>query len=447
MSDSVPADLAIKARWILPIEPAGQLLEDHVLLVRAGRITGLVSAAQYSPAAAATVIERPAHVLIPGLVNAHTHAAMTLLRGAGSGLQLDDWLRQRIWPLERHLVDEQFVADGTALAMAEMLLGGTTCFADMYYYPEVAAAAAARMGMRASIGLPVLEQPTAWARDVDEYLARSLELGDRYRNDPLVGTHFALHSPAVTSDATLARLRTLADQLQSPVMIHLLESPAERAREQRRHGRGPLQRLQAAGLVNDLLLAVHCVQAQAQEIEDLAAAGASVVHCPASNLKLASGIAPIVQMRRAGLSLALGTDGAASNDSLDLLGEARLAALLAAGVSGDAAALPPLEALAMATLGGARALGLGEQCGSIVPGKWADLACIRLAGPGVEPCHDVAEAVLHAAGRAAVSDTWVAGRHLVADGMLRHCDGVELGRRARAWQPKLVAALQSIAGQ
>jgi 5-methylthioadenosine/S-adenosylhomocysteine deaminase len=441
------ADFAVRARWVLPVEPAGAVLEDHAVLVRAGRILGVVPAADVPAGAVAELFERPQHALIPGLVNAHTHAAMTLLRQAGGGLPLDAWLRQRIWPLEARLVDEQFVTDGTELAIAEMLLGGTTCFADMYYHPDSAARVAARSGMRAAIGLPVLEQPSAWAANLDEYLARGLELRDRYRGDPLIETLFVLHSPAATGDAALARLRTLADQLQAPVMTHLLESPQDRERDRHKFGHGPLERLDAAGLVNDLLVAVHCVQANTAELERLAAAGAAVVHCPASNLRLAAGIAPVAQMRQLGLAVALGTDGAASNDSLDMLAEARLASLLAAGTTGDANVLPPHEALGMATLAGARALGIADQTGSLAPGKWADMACIRLAGPAVDPCNDVATAIVHSAGRAGVTDTWVAGRHLVADGRLTRIDVRALGDRARTWSKRVLAAMQAITGQ
>jgi 5-methylthioadenosine/S-adenosylhomocysteine deaminase len=445
--DKITVDLAVKARWVMPMESPGRLLEHHTVLVRGGRIAGVIPTERLAEVGAAEVLDRSEHVLMPGFVNAHTHAAMSLLRGAAGPLALDTWLRKVIWPLESKLVDEQFVADGTELAIAEMLLGGVTCFADMYYHPEVAARVSARSGMRAVIGMPVLEQPGTWAQNIDEYLERGLALRDQYRDDPLVETMFVLHSPASTQDATLARVRTLADQLQAPVMTHLLESPAERDRVRRRHGRGPLERLEAAGLVNDLLIAVHCVQASATEIESLARAGAAVVHCPGSNLKLGSGIAPTAQLRQAGVTVALGTDGAASNDSLDVLGEARLAALLAGGTSGDPTVLPAAAALEMATIGGARALGLTQWTGSLAEGKWADMACLRLAGPMTEPCHDVAGTVVHAAGRAAVTDTWVAGRHLVADGRLTRISTQELSQRTQAWRTRVVAAASALAGQ
>jgi 5-methylthioadenosine/S-adenosylhomocysteine deaminase len=442
-----PADLAIKARWILPVEPSGEILDEHAVLIRAGRIVALLPSSQLEPGDALQVVDRPEHVLIPGLVNAHTHAAMSLFRNLSAGLGLDDWLRKLIWPLEERLVDEQFVADGTELAIAEMLLSGTTCFADMYYFPEVAAQAAASAGIRAAIGLPMLEQPTPWARNLDEYLERSLELSDQYRADPLIDTLFCLHSPSATADASLERVRTLADQLQLPVMIHLLESPTERERVRSKHGNGPLERLSAAGLINDLLIAVHCVQASAHEIEALAGAGASVVHCPASNMRLGSGIAPLAAMRAARLNVALGTDGAASNDALDLLGEARLAALLSAGVAGDAGILSAHDALEMATLSGARALGLADRTGSLVAGKWADIACLRLSGPQAVPHHDVAATVVHAAGRMAVTDTWVAGRALVTDGRLTRMNAGHTVERALRWAPRVLAARDIIAGQ
>jgi 5-methylthioadenosine/S-adenosylhomocysteine deaminase len=447
VTDSRVADFAVRARWILPVDPPGSVLEQHAVIVRGGRIVAVTADDEVPHWSVGEILERPRHALIPGLVNTHTHAAMTLLRNAACGLPLDDWLRQRIWPLEARLVDERFVEDGTTLAIAEMLLAGVTCFADMYFHPDVAARVAAHHGMRACIGLPVLETPSSWAADLDEYLDRGLRLRDAYRDDPLVDTLFVLHSPISTSDAALARVRTLADQLQAPVMTHLLESPTDRGREEHKHGRGPLQRLAAAGLVNDLLIAVHGVHLNTAEVEQLSEAGSTVVHCPASNLKLAAGIAPLHQLRCAGVRVALGTDGAASNDALDVLGEARLAALLAAGTTGEAGALPPHEALHLATLAGAQSLGLGEITGSITPGKWADLVALRLDAPGVQPLHDIAAAIIHSAGRDAVCDTWVAGRRLVADGCLTRLSARDLAGRAGAWRPRVVAAMQAIAGQ
>ncbi|KPJ80609.1 MAG: hypothetical protein AMJ58_08110 [Gammaproteobacteria bacterium SG8_30] len=447
VAERATPDLAISARWILPVEPAGATLEEHAVLVRGGRIEAIVPADRLPPMDPERIVSRPQHVLLPGLVNAHTHAAMSLLRATTPGPALDAWLRERVWPLEARLVSPDFVADGTELAIAEMLLGGITCFADMYFHPEVAARVARSSGVRAVIGVPIFEQATRWTSGLDDSLGRCLELHDRYRSDALVGTSFALHSSSLTTDATLAHVRTLADQLQCPVMIHLLEAASERPRVLRNHGRGPLERLEAAGLLNDLLVAVHCVHASAAEIERIAHGGASVVHCPASNLRLGNGIAPVSTMREAGVNVALGTDGAASNDSLDILAEARLAALLACGSTGNGHALSAHEALGMATLAGARSLGLADVTGSLLPGKWADIACMALHGPAIEPVTDVAEAVIHAAGRAAVSDVWIAGRCVVRDRRLVHIDTVDLMDRCRHQGARVVAALAANAGQ
>ena len=445
MSQPTAADAVVHARYVLPMDPPGTVLEHHSVVVRAGRILAVLPTVEARRLhAAADTVERAQHALLPGFVNAHTHAAMSLLRGATGGQRLDDWLRRTIWPVEAQLVDEEFIRTGTTLAVAEMLLSGITCFGDMYHLPEVTARAAAACGMRARVGLPVIGGESPWGSGIDEHLARGLALHDELLEDPLVGTFFALHSPSVAKDCTLARVRTLADQLQIPVMIHLLESPVERSREQRRHGVGPLERLERAGLVNDLLIAVHCVQASAAEIDQLARAGAAAVHCPASNLKLGNGIAPLPQMLLAGLTIGLGSDGAASNDALDILGECRLAALLAAGVSGEPGLLPPERALALATLGGARALGLAEQTGSLAAGKWADLACIDLSGPCVEPAHDIAAAIVHSGGRARVTDTWVAGRRLVADGRLVRLDVGQLLAEVRSIAPRVAHCLASL---
>ena len=445
MSQPTAADAVVHARYVLPMESPGTVLEHHSVVVQGGRVLRVLPSAEARRLyTAVDAVERPHHALLPGFVNAHTHAAMSLLRGATGGQKLDIWLRRTIWPVEARLVDEEFIRTGATLAIAEMLLSGVTCFGDMYYLPEVTARAAAACGMRARVGLPVVEGQTPWGSGIDEHLARGLALHDEMLDDPLVGTLFALHSPGLTQDATLGRVRTLADQLQIPAMIHLLESPDERSREQRRHGVGPLERLERAGLVNDLLIAVHCVKASAAEIDILARAGAAVVHCPASNLKLGNGIAPLPQMLLAGLTIGLGSDGAASNDALDVLGECRLAALLAAGISGEPGLLPPHQALSLATLGGARALGLADQTGSIAVGKWADLTCIDLSGPCVEPAHDVAAAIVHSGGRAQVTDTWVAGHRLVADGRLVRLEVGALLAEVRSFAPRVAHCLASL---
>ena len=435
-----PIDTLVTARWVLPVEPAGCVLEDHAVALRGGRIVAVLPAAEarrrFDPA---EVIERPDHVLLPGLVNAHTHAAMVLLRGRAENLPLGRWLRSTVWPLERRWVDPEYVRDGTTLAIAEMLRAGITCFADMHLWPDVVARTAAAAHMRASVGLIVTESATRWAAAADEYIDRGMHLRDEYKGDPLISTHFAPHAPYSVSDATLARVRRLADELDLPVAMHLHETAWEVEQSVQAHGRRPLARLAALGLASPQLVAIHMTQASAEDLDLLAESGASVVHCPESNLKLGSGVCPVARLLGRGVRVALGTDGAASNNDLDLLAEARIAGLVSSGVAATPGDLVATDLLRMATLEGARVLGLGEVTGSIEPGKWADLCCIDLRAARSWPVHDPVTAVIYAASAQQVSDTWVAGRQLLADGHLRYMDEASVLERAEAWRERLDA--------
>jgi 5-methylthioadenosine/S-adenosylhomocysteine deaminase len=435
-----PVDTLVTARWVVPVEPAGRVLEDHAVALRGGRIVDVLPAAEargrYDPG---ELVERPVHVLLPGLVNAHTHAAMVLLRGRAENLPLGRWLRATVWPLERRWVDPEYVRDGTTLAIAEMLRAGITCFADMHLWPDVVARTAAAAHMRASVGLVVTESATRWATAADEYIDRGMHLRDEYKGDPLISTHFAPHAPYSVSDATLARVRRLADELDLPVAMHLHETAWEVEQSVQVHGRRPLARLAALGLASPQLLAIHMTQATAEDLDLLAEAGASVVHCPESNLKLGSGVCPVARLLGRGVRVALGTDGAASNNDLDLLAEARIAGLISAGVAATPGDLVATDLLRMATLEGARALGLGEVTGSIEPGKWADLCCIDLRAARSWPVHDPVTAVIYAASAQQVSDTWVAGRRLLADGRLRYIDESAVLERAETWRERLDA--------
>jgi 5-methylthioadenosine/S-adenosylhomocysteine deaminase len=398
--------------------------------------------ARYS---ARELVERPSHVLMPGLVNAHTHAAMTLLRGRAENMGLGPWLRDGIWPLERRWTGPEYVRDGTELAIAEMLRAGVTCFADMHLWPEVVAQAAAECHMRASIGLVVTEAATGWASTADEYIDRGMQLRDQYRGDPLVSTHFAPHAPWSVTDATLARVRRLADELDLPVAIHLHETAWEIEESGRKFGQRPLSRLAGLGLASPQLVAVHMVQVAPQDIDTLADCGASVVHCPESNLKLGAGTCPLPGLLGRGVRVALGTDGAASNNDLDVLGEARTAGLLASGVTGAPGSVIASDLLRMATLEGARVLGLGDVTGSLSPGKWADLCCINLRSPASWPVSDVAAAVVYSASARQVTDTWVAGRRLLADGSLIYLDEGAVLERAESWRRTMDARGQEAA--
>jgi 5-methylthioadenosine/S-adenosylhomocysteine deaminase len=432
------ADLVVAARWVVPVEPAGAVLEDHAVVVAGGRIVAIVPRTE-AHRFTGTVLERPDHALLPGLVNAHTHAAMTLLRGLADDLPLVEWLEHHIWPVESRWAGPEFVRDGTRLAMLEMIRGGTTCFSDMYYFPDVVADLAVEHHVRATVGMIVIEQPTPWAATVDEYFSKGLAVHDQYRDHPLVRTCFAPHAPYSVSNATLGHLRLLADELEVPVHMHVHETRLEVEQSVRACGLRPLARLEQLGLVSPALMAVHATELDAAEVGLLHERRATVVHCPSSNLKLASGFCPVARLDGAGVNVALGTDGAASNNALDMFGELRLAALLAKAVSGDASALPAARALALATLNGARALGLADEIGSLVPGKWADMICVNLRSAASQPVHHVMSQLAYAVDRAQVSDAWVAGRQVLAGGRATLVDEDEVIGRAAAWCQRLAA--------
>jgi 5-methylthioadenosine/S-adenosylhomocysteine deaminase len=434
------AELLIHAQWVLPVDPQDRVLTDHALAVAEGRILALVPSGEARAIQARQTVELPGHVLIPGLINAHTHTPMTLMRGLADDMPLMTWLNQHIWPAERRWVDPDFVAAGTRLAALEMLRSGTTCFNDMYFYPDVTATVAADAGMRALIGMIVLDFPTNFAEDADDYLGKGLQLHERFRNHALIRTAFAPHSPYAVSDAPLARVQTLADELEVPVHIHLHEIHDEIVQSLRDHAERPLARLDRLGLVGPGLVAVHMTQLDEAEIARLAQAGAHVVHCPQSNLKLASGFCPVARLLAAGVNVALGTDGAASNNDLDMLGELRVAALLGKGVAGSASAVPARAALRMATINAARALGLDQETGSLEPGKAADLVALDLRDPDTQPVYHPLSQLVYAASRSQVRHVWVAGRQLVRDGVALTLDRDAILAQARDWGERIAAA-------
>ncbi|MDX1605287.1 MAG: TRZ/ATZ family hydrolase [Candidatus Competibacterales bacterium] len=431
-------DTLLNARWLVPVEPEGVVLERHGLALRDGHIVDLLPIGEARRRYRATdTLELDRHVVLPGLVNAHTHAAMTLLRGLADDLPLMTWLQRHIWPAEGRWVGEDFVRAGTELALLEMLCGGITCFNDMYFFPDVTADCARRAGLRARVGLIVIDFPSAWADDAEGYLSRGESLLGELAGDPLVGGVWAPHAPYTVQAAALERVRDLASARDLPIHMHVHETAAEVGQWQERHGERPLATLDRLGLVGPRLLAVHMTQLTRAEIEQVAAAGVHVLHCPESNLKLASGFCPVARLDAAGVNLALGTDGAASNNDLDLFGELRTAALLAKGVAGDAAALPAARALTLATLGGARALGLAHEIGSLVPGKAADLIAVDLDAPGTQPVHHPISHLVYATARHQVSDVWVAGRRLLAAGEPTTLDAPAILARAREWGERI----------
>lgn len=434
-------DALIRPGWTVRVEPEVAAEPGLAVAIDNGRILEILAAdealAKYAPGA---LHERPTHVLMPGLVNAHCHSGMALFRGFADDLALEDWLNDRIWPAESRLISPELVADGARLAIAEMLLGGTTCFADMYYYPDVVAEVAIEIGMRAAVGMIAIEFPTAWAETPSEYIEKGVAVHDRYKGEPLITTTFAPHAPYTVSDETLGRIRRLADELDVPVHTHVHETASEIEQALSSTGRRPLARLDALGLLTPAFMGVHATQLESAEIERLATTQASVVHCPRSNAKLASGACPVAKLLEAGVNVALGTDGAASNNRLDLWSELELAALLGKLEAGDARAVPVASAIEMATLNGARALGLADVTGSLVAGKAADLICVDFSGPKLWPVLNPLSQLVYAASRAEVTDVWIAGQHLVSRGALTRLDLEALAESTQSWAQRIAAA-------
>jgi len=432
------ADLLLHPQWIVPVDAAESVLADYSLAVAGGRIRAVIPSAEArADIQAEQELELPCHALIPGLINAHTHSPMTLLRGLADDLPLMTWLNEHIWPAEQRWVDPEFVRAGTRLAALEMLKSGTICFNDMYFYAEVTAKAAAEAGMRAIAGMIVVDFPTGFATAPEEYLRKGLELHDRYRDHALIRTAFAPHAPYSVSDGSFGRVRTLADELDVPVHIHLHETRDEILQSLRDHGERPLARLERLGLLGPGLVAVHMTQLEEAEIETVARMDAQVIHCPESNLKLASGFCPVARLLDAGVNVALGTDGAASNNDLDMMGEIQTAALLGKGVAGSPSALHAHTALRMATRNGARAFGIDEETGSLEVGKSADMVALDLRDPHTQPVYNPVSQIVYAAGRDQVRHVWVAGRHLIRDGEPTTLDPTAILEEAREWGARI----------
>lgn len=434
-------DTLINARWVIPVEPDDTVLDHYSIAIRDGKILALLPTAEAANKYETNdTIDLPDHALIPGLINAHTHASMSLFRGLADDLPLMEWLNGHIWPAEGKWVSEEFVRDGTRLAVAEMLKSGTTCFSDMYFFADDTARVCMDIGMRAVVGLIVVDFPTVWAQTWEEYIHKGLKLHDDLRHTDLVTTAFAPHAPYSVSDAPLEKIRVVNNELNIPLHIHVHETAHEVEEAVAKTGMRPLQRLARLDLLNLNLVAVHMTALLPSEIESLANVNASVVHCPESNMKLASGFCPVHQLLQAGVNVALGTDGAASNNDLDMLDELRAAALLAKAVANDATVVPAHTALRMATLNGARALGLEDRTGSLEAGKAADMAAINLSAIGSQPVYDPLSQIVYTAGRDQVTDVWVAGKRLLKDRQLMTLDEHTIVQKAALWRDRIAAS-------
>lgn len=441
VTTSIQADLLVSAKWVIPVRPQGAVLEDYCVAIKGNRIVAICSQIDAeTEISAAETLHLPNHTLIPGLINAHGHSAMTLMRGIADDVPLTQWLEESIWPLETKFVSESFVLAGANLAIAEMIRSGTTCFADMYFYPDQVAKAALAANIRVQLASPVLDFPTVWASDADEYISKATKLHDDYRHSELIHTAFGPHAPYTVSDAPLQKLSTLAEEMDLPIHMHVHETAKEVSDALASDGRTPVERLKQLGLLSPRLVCVHATALSDEDIASLSEAGSHIVHCPESNLKLASGFCEVAKLSKAGINVALGTDGCASNNDLDMISEMRTAALLAKGVAEDASAIPAQQALEMATINGARALGLDAMIGSLEVGKYADMTAINLDTLNSTPIYNPISQIVYATQASQVSHVWCSGAQLLKDGEFTGLDIQAIKSSSLEWQAKLSAA-------
>ncbi len=434
------ADTLIHPGWIVPVLPRGAVLENHSIAITGDRISALLPRSETGAISARRVLELPGHALMPGMINSHGHAAMSLLRGFADDLPLMPWLERHIWPAEAAHVSAGFVRDGVELAIAEMIRSGTTTFSDMYFFPDACAETAQRLGMRCQITFPILDFPTVWARDADEYISKGLALRDAIKHSELVSVGFGPHATYTVSEPSLVKVATLAAELDVAVQIHLHETRGEVLLAVEQNGERPLDSLHRLGLLGPRTQCVHMTDLGDQDIALLAATGAHVVHCPQSNMKLASGSCPVSKLLARGVNVALGSDSAASNNDLNLFGEMQSAALLAKLHDGDAAALPAFEALALATINGARALGLEDRIGSLETGKLADLIAVDLSQPETQPLYHPLSQLVYACNGSQVTHSWIGGVPVMEQRQLTQIDLGALAARTGAWRDRIYKA-------
>jgi 5-methylthioadenosine/S-adenosylhomocysteine deaminase len=431
-------DLIIHARWVVPVDAKNSVLEHHSVVINEGCIVAIIRQDKAQQKYMAMIEQHlDNHCIMPGLINNHAHTAMSLLRGLADDLPLMTWLNDHIWPAEKKWVSDSFVQAGSELAIAEMLRGGTTCFNDMYFFPDATARAVDQTGIRASLGMVVIDFPTAWATDVEEYLHKGQQLHDHYRHHSRITTAYAPHAPYTVSDAALTAVMTNAEELDLPIHMHIHETADEISQSIETYGVRPLERLKNLGLLSPRLIAVHMTQLTDEEIQWCADAGVHIAHCPESNLKLASGFSPIAKLVKKGINVTIGTDGAASNNDLDMFAEMRQAAILAKAVAQDATAIPAETALKMATINAAKALGIDHVTGSLKKGKSADIIAIDFSDVESSPCYDVISQLVYATGRHQVSDVWVEGTHLLKDRQLTTINETKIIETAQQWATKI----------
>lgn len=437
-TNAITVDTLIFARWIIPVRPANTTLEDYAIAIRQAKIIDILPAAEArNTYQASNTVELNDHVLTPGLINTHGHAAMTLFRGMADDYPLHEWLEQHIWPAEGQWVGEQFVFDGSQLAIAEMLRCGTTCFSDMYFFPEQTAKAAIQAGIRAQLSFPVFDFPSAWGQGADDYIKKGLQLRDDFKHNDKIDIVFGPHAPYTVSDDPIRRVATLAAELDINVQIHVHETQQEIDDALAATGKRPLQRLDELGLLSPRTQLVHMTALNDDDIALVKRSGSHVITCPESNLKLASGFCPVQSLLDAGINVALGTDGAASNNDLDMFGEMRTAALLTKAVACNAAALPDWQALEMATLSGAKALGLDDKIGSLEIGKEADIIAIDLSAIEQQPVYQPISQLVYSSCGHRVSHSWIKGQCVMSERQLNHMDLHDIANKAQHWHNQI----------
>lgn len=431
-------DQLIHARWLITCEENNRVLENHALAIKDKKILAILpSQAAQQKYDATETHHYASHAVMPGLINSHTHLAMNLFRGLADDLELMDWLTNYIWPAEGKWVSHDLVYDGSLLAMAEMIRGGTTTFNDMYFFLGATAQAAELAGMRAHIGMTVIDVPTAWAKTTDEYFAKAIEFYQEYKHHAYITPTLAPHSTYTVSIANLERVKRLADDYHLKINIHLQEAPIEITQSMAKYQQRPLQRLHEIGMVSSDLIAIHMTQINDDDLVLLKQTKPSIVHCPESNMKLVSGACPVETLIQQGINVALGTDGAASNNDLDMFGEMRSAAFLGKITANNPKAVPAETALKMATINGAKALGIDHLTGSLETGKAADFIAINLDHVETQPVYHPISQIVYATPRSQVTDVWVAGKQLLKNRELTTINQKELLEKTQLWRDKI----------
>ena len=432
------ASIIISASWVFASGPEDQLLSDYAVVIENDKIIDLVPQNKvFDEYEAHNTYQLTDHILIPGLINAHTHAAMSLFKGFADDVPLQDWLNNHIWPAEKKFVNSSFVKDGSILALSEMIKSGVTTFNDMYFFPDATAEAATELGVRSNIGLVVLDFPTNYATDPEDYLLKGFEFRDKWRNEDLITTSIAPHAPYSVSDEAFTLINTYSEELSINIHTHLHETQWEIEDSIDKYGMTPVQRLNNLGIIGPSLMAAHCVHLNEQDMAILAKNKVSIVHNPSSNMKLGSGIADIAKMLKQNLSISLGTDGSASNNRLDIMEEMRLAALLIKGSTKSSELIPAMEAIKMATINGAKALGLESKIGSIEKNKKADLVAIDLSTIENQPIYNPLTTLVYSSSRSDVSHVWINGKIKLMDKKLVTIDEEKIVNLAKKWQRKL----------